>query len=163
MLVLARIDAGQWPLHRTEVQLDDVVLDAASSARALSDGKQVELDVGAPARTTVTGDPTLLRQLFMILLENAIKFTPEGGKVTVRVERNRTRTDVTISDTGVGIPANALPHVFERFFRADPARSRGGTGLGLAIARWIVDSHKGRIHVQSVEGKGTTVRVTLPS
>jgi signal transduction histidine kinase len=114
-------------------------------------------------RTTVTGDPTLLRQLFMILLENGIKFTPPGGKVAVRIERNRTRTHVTIADNGAGIPANALPHVFERFFRADPARSRGGTGLGLPIARWIVESHKGRIQVQSTEGKGTMVRVTLPS
>lgn len=163
MLVLARIDAGQWPIHRATVQLDDIVLDAANSARALGDDKQVELDVGTLAPTTVNGDPTLLRQLFMILLENAIKFTPEGGKVTVRVERNRSRTHVTISDTGAGIPANALPHVFERFFRADPARSRGGAGLGLPIARWIVDSHKGRIKVQSVEGRGTVVKVTLPS
>ena len=99
----------------------------------------------------------------MILLDNAIHFTPEGGSVTATAEKNGRACHVTINDTGVGIPASALPHVFERFFRADPARSRGGVGLGLSIARWIVDVHRGRIEVQSAEGRGTTVRVSFPS
>ncbi len=109
------------------------------------------------------GDPTLLRQLLMILLDNAITFTPEGGTVTARAVRNGRSCHVMIQDTGVGIPSSALPHVFERFFRADEARSRGGAGLGLSIARWIVDAHQGSIGVESAEGSGTTVRVSFPA
>lgn len=163
MLVLARIDAGQWPVHKGKVFLDGILMDAVQSATALGEGKNVQVEIGALEAAAVTGDPTLLRQLFMILLDNAVKFTPEGGKVVVNAERNGRRSRVTITDTGVGIPASALPHVFERFFRADQARSRGGAGLGLPIARWIVDVHRGRIDVQSKEGEGTSVRVTLPS
>lgn len=163
MLVLARIDAGQWPVHRSKVFLDDVLLDAAQSARALGDGKNVQVEVGELHEAVVSGDPTLLRQLFMILLDNAVKFTPDGGKVTLSASRNGRHSSVTIKDTGVGIPASALPHVFDRFFRADPARARGGAGLGLSIARWIAEAHRGRIDLQSEEGKGTTVKVTLPA
>ena len=163
MLLLARADAGQWPVQKTKVFLDDVLMDAASAARALGSAKNVRIDLGTLDEAAVSGDPTLLRQLFMILLDNAIHFTPEGGNVTAMAEKNGRACHVTIQDTGVGIPASALPHVFERFFRADPARSRGGVGLGLSIARWIVDVHRGRIAVQSAEGKGTTVKVSFPS
>ncbi|MGQ0815339.1 MAG: sensor histidine kinase [Gemmatimonadota bacterium] len=163
MLLLARIDAGQWPVHKGRVFLDDVLVDAAQSARVLGESKNVQIAVEPIDEVAVEGDPTLLRQLFMILLDNAIKFTPEGGQVTLRAHRNGKKTHVTITDTGVGIPSSALPHVFERFFRADPARSRGGAGLGLSIARWIVDTHHGRINVESVEGKGTVVKVSLPA
>ena len=162
MLLLARIDAGQWPVQNASVMIDDVVLDAAKSARILGQDKDIEIDVESSRGVMVKGDPTLLRQLFMILLDNAVKFTPEGGKVGVGVKENGKRVHVSIADSGVGIPASALPHVFERFFRADPARSRGGAGLGLSIARWIVDTHRGRIKVESEEGVGTTVLVELP-
>jgi len=163
MLFLARIDAGQWPIQKARVSVDDLLLDAAKSARALSDAKNVEIAVETAHKATVYGDPTLLRQLFMILLDNAVKFTPEGGKITVTSQRNGRRHFVRIADTGVGIPASAVPHVFERFFRADPARSRGGAGLGLSIARWIVEVHRGQIGVESAEGAGTTVKVALPT
>jgi signal transduction histidine kinase len=162
MLLLARADAGQWPVQKVKVFLDDVLLDAASAARALGSAKNVQIELGKLDEAAVNGDPTLLRQLFMILLDNAVTFTPEGGKVTAIAEGNGRRCHVVISDTGVGIPSSALPHVFERFFRADPARSRGGAGLGLSIARWIVDSHRGRIEMESTEGKGTSVTVTFP-
>jgi signal transduction histidine kinase len=107
----------------------------------------------------VLADAGLLRQLFMILLDNAICFTPEGGEVTASAQRNGKRGKVIIADTGVGIPPSVLPHIFDRFFRADPARSRAGAGLGLSIARWIVDTHAADIQVESKEGKGTTVQV----
>jgi signal transduction histidine kinase len=138
-------------------------MDAASAARALGTTKNVHIEMNTLEEAAVHGDPTLLRQLFMILLDNAINFTPEGGKVIAMAEKNGRSCKVTIQDTGVGIPTSALPHVFERFFRADPARSRGGAGLGLSIARWIVDAHHGRIEVKSAEGSGTTVRVVFPS
>ncbi len=163
MLLLARADAGQWPVQKVKVFLDDVLMDAASAARALGVPKHVQIEMNTLEEAAVNGDPTLLRQLFMILLDNAINFTPEGGKVIAMAEKNGRSCYVTIQDSGVGIPTSALPHVFERFFRADPARRRGGAGLGLSIARWIVDSHHGRIEVQSAEGKGTTVKVTVPS
>ena len=163
MLLLARADAGQWPVQKVKVFLDDVLMDAASAARALGTTKNVHIDLDTLDEAAINGDPTLLRQLFMILLDNAVNFTPEGGKVTAMAEKNGQNCYVTIKDTGVGIPSSALPHVFERFFRADPARSRGGVGLGLSIARWIVDVHGGRIDVKSSEGQGTTVRVGFPA
>lgn len=163
MLLLARADAGQWPVQKVKVFLDDILMDAASAAQALGTAKNVEIDLDTLEETAVNGDPTLLRQLFMILLDNAVNFTPEGGKVIATAQKNGRHCYVTITDTGVGIPSSALPHVFERFFRADPARSRGGVGLGLSIARWIVDVHGGRIEVQSHEGKGTSMKVVLPS
>ena len=163
MLLLARADAGQWPVQKVKVFLDDVLMDAASAARALGSAKNVQIELETLEEAAVTGDPTLLRQLFMILLDNAINFTPEGGQVTALAEKNGKACHVVIRDTGVGIPTSALPHVFERFFRADPARVRGGAGLGLSIARWIVDAHRGRITVDSAEGKGTTVRVSFPA
>ena len=163
MLLLARADAGQWPVQKVRVFLDDILMDAASAARALGVTKNVQIEMSTLEEAAVHGDPTLLRQLFMILLDNAIHFTPEGGKVTATAEKNGRTCSVTIQDTGVGIPHSALPHVFERFFRADPARSRGGAGLGLSIARWIVDAHAGRIEVTSTEGQGTSVEVKLPA
>jgi signal transduction histidine kinase len=163
MLLLARADAGQWPVQKVHIFLDDILMDAASAARALGTTKNVHIDLSTLEEAAIHGDPTLLRQLFMILLDNAINFTPEGGKVIAMAQKNGRTCKVTIQDTGVGIPHSALPHVFERFFRADPARSRGGAGLGLSIARWIVDAHQGRIRVESAETKGTTVEVTFPS
>jgi signal transduction histidine kinase len=163
MLLLARADAGQWPVQKVKVFLDDVLMDAATAASALGSSKNVHVELENVDEVAVQGDPTLLRQLFMILLDNAITFTPEGGKVTALAEKNGRSCHVVIRDTGVGIPTSALPHVFERFFRADPARVRGGAGLGLSIARWIVDAHRGHITVDSAEGSGTTVRVSFPS
>ena len=159
MLQLARADAGQWPVAREKVFLDDVLIDAASAASALGSEKGVQVEVGALEESPVEGDPALLRQLFMILLDNAIQFTPQGGKVTAAIQRNGRHCTVTVEDTGAGIPEAALPHVFERFFRADPARGRAGAGLGLSIAKWIVDAHGAGIRVQSVEAKGTTVEL----
>lgn len=161
MLFLARADAGQWPVHRERVFLDDILLDAASAARSLGARKGVEVKVAELEETCVSGDPGLIRQLWLILLDNAVQYTPPGGRVTASAVRRGNRCVVTIADTGIGIPATALPHVFDRFFRADSARGRGGAGLGLAIARWIVDAHGGEIEIDSTEGKGTTVRVSF--
>jgi len=163
MLLLARADAGQWPFEKKQVFLDDLLIDAASAARALAAVKQVDVDVEELDETAVHGDPNLIRQLLMILLDNAVSFTPPGGKVTASAQRNGRYCKIIISDTGVGIPASALPHVFERFYRADPARGRAGAGLGLSIARWIADTHEAKIQLSSVEGSGTTVEVAFPS
>jgi signal transduction histidine kinase len=112
----------------------------------------------------VAGDGHALRRLFLILLDNAVKYTPAGGRCDVRVAENGTEVVGTVSDTGIGISATDLPHVFERFYRVDRARSRerGGAGLGLAIGRWIAEAHGGAIFAESELERGSSFRVHLP-
>jgi signal transduction histidine kinase len=162
MLLLARADAGEWPTRRERVLLDDLLLEAAAAAGALGAAKDVTVQLGDLEETLVAGDASLLHRLFMILLDNAVHFTPPGGTVTIGSRRQAGRCHVTIADSGPGIPAATLPYVFDRFYRADGARGRSGAGLGLAIARWIMDVHRGRIEITSMEGSGTTVRLSFP-
>lgn len=110
------------------------------------------------------GDEELLRRLVVNLLDNAIRYTPPGGKVSAALEAEGPHLRVTVSDTGAGISPEAAPYVFDRFYRADKARSRqdGGFGLGLAIVKWIAESHRGAVELASREGDGTTFTVTLP-
>jgi signal transduction histidine kinase len=170
LLMLARADAGERPIERRRVYLDDVVDDAVGAAQAVAARAGVGLAIDAFEEAPVEGDATLLRQLVMILLDNAIKFTPHGGRVRVAVWREAGRCTLRVDDTGAGIPPEQLPHVFERFYRADPARTRGdadhpssaGAGLGLAIARWIAEAHGATIELVSSVGQGTTATVDLP-
>jgi signal transduction histidine kinase len=163
LLTLARADAGERPVQRRRVYLDDIALDAVDAAEALATAKGVRLEVGAFEEAAVDADPTLVRQLVMNLLQNAIKFTPEGGHVKVDVTAGDGHPTLVIADTGVGIAPEHLPHVFERFYRADQARVRAeGTGLGLAIARWVADVHDATIHLTSTIGTGTRVDVMFP-
>jgi signal transduction histidine kinase len=162
LLTLARADAGEQPAIRETVYLDDQAADAVESIRALSQRAGVALEVGAFEEAPISGDPVLVRRLLMILLENAVKFTPAGGRVRLDVAARDGQRAVVITDTGTGIPPEDLPHVFERFFRGESAR-RGseGAGLGLAIARWIVTLHGARIDIRSAPGEGTRVEVTF--
>ena len=168
LLTLARADSGERPLERSRVFLDDVALDAAAAARAIADRKGVRVDVGTFDEAPVTGDPALLRQLVLILLDNAVKFTGAGGSVHVNVDSANGGARLTVVDTGCGIMPEHLPRIFERFFRGDPARTRGsgdgaqGAGLGLSIARWIADAHDATIDVQSEPGQGTLIAVHFP-
>jgi signal transduction histidine kinase len=161
LLALARADAGV-ALTRRPVDLDAVVLEAFRSARQLARGQQLTLDPFEPVR--IQGDDDRLKQLVLILLDNALKYTPADGTVSLGLRRQGSSAEIVIRDTGLGIPPEALPHVFERFFRADQARGRdpGGTGLGLPIARWITKQHGGEITLDSQPDKGTTVTVRLP-
>ncbi len=161
LLALARADAGV-PLKHRLLDLDEVVLDAFREARQLSQGQTLTLD---PFETIqVIGDEDRLKQLVLILLDNALKYTPANGSITLGLQRLETGSKITVRDTGVGIPPGDLPHVFERFYRADPARGRdpGGTGLGLPIARWIVEQHGGKITLESQPGQGAIATVYLP-
>jgi signal transduction histidine kinase len=169
LLMLARADAGERPIERQRVFLDDVALDASGAARVMAQGRGVTLDVEEFEEAAVDGDAALLRQLVMILLDNAVKFTPAGGRVAVRVGAPTGRPTLSVEDSGVGIPPVQLPHVFERFYRGDPARTRGahdgaqdGAGLGLSIAQWIADAHGATIGIASAAGVGTRVRVEFP-
>jgi signal transduction histidine kinase len=162
LLTIARADAGDWPVVRARLFLDDLVLDAAAAARVLGAAEGVRVEVDGLEEAPVLGDAALLRQLLMILLDNAVKFTPAGGEVRVGVTRRGDDVVARVTDTGPGIPPQQLPHVFERFFRGDPARGRStGAGLGLSIARWIADAHEGEIAVTSPAGGGTHIEVTL--
>jgi signal transduction histidine kinase len=161
LLTLARADAGNT-LKRCPLELDAIVLDAFREARHLSGGQSLKLDPFEPAR--VEGNEDRLKQLLLILLDNALKYTPPEGQVTLGLRRQETDVEVQVRDTGIGIAPEDLPHVFERFYRADPARNRdlGGTGLGLPIAHWIAEQHEGEVWLESQPGQGTTAIVRLP-
>jgi signal transduction histidine kinase len=161
LLALARADAGVPLLHQ-RVELDRVLLEAVGAVRPRVPGPQVRIDTLEPS--FVDGDPDRLKQLLLILLDNAVKYTPGEGTVTAGLRGAEGIAELTVADTGIGIPPDDLPHVFERFYRADPARRRdaGGTGLGLSIAKWIVEQHGGSIDITSAVGQGTVVTVRLP-
>ena len=160
LLALARSDAGV-PMRRERVELDELALEALREARHMSSG--LTLEVGALEPLALEGDRDGLKQLLLILLDNAVQYTPPGGRVRLEVRRSTDLAELTVSDTGVGIGPEHLGRVFERFYRADPARGRrGGSGLGLAIAEAIVNGHGGRIRLESRVGTGTTARVELP-
>ncbi len=163
LLTLARADAGERPVARLPLYLDDVAAEAVDAVRPLAEQKRVQLEVGAFEEAKIMGEPTLVRQLLLIVLDNAVKFTEAGGRVRLDVSAENGRATAVVSDTGVGIPAEQLPHVFERFYRGDPARhTADGAGLGLAIARWIADAHGARIEIGSTPGTGTRVTVSFP-
>ncbi|MEZ4569792.1 MAG: HAMP domain-containing sensor histidine kinase [Thermomicrobiales bacterium] len=161
LLALARADAGLG-LDLERIELDRVLLDAMNEARGLAGGREMEITELTPVM--VDGHRDRLIQLLIILLDNAIKYTPEGGRISAALRETPRGTEISVSDDGVGIPEEDLPHIFERLYRADPARSRdpGGTGLGLSIARWIADQHSAEIEVESTVDVGTTVAVIFP-
>jgi heavy metal sensor kinase len=166
LLALARQDAG--PAARREpIRLEDLLGEVVETVRPLAEVKSIALNFApdGPPRGRVRGDAGSLRQVFLNLLDNAIKYTPDGGSVAVEVAHRGRAVEVRVRDTGEGIPAEHLPHVFDRFYRADKARSRaaGGSGLGLSIARGIVAAHGGSIELTSTPGRGTTCTVTLPA
>jgi signal transduction histidine kinase len=171
LLTLARADAGQRPIERQRVFLDDVALDAAEAARVIAERKGVRLEVEEFEEAPVVGDATLLRQLGLILLDNAVKFTPPGGlvRIAVRIAPSGAPT-LAVADTGVGIGPDELPRIFERFYRGDPSRTRSdggsateGAGLGLSIAKWIAEEHRAQMFVSSRAGSGTEVKVEFPA
>jgi signal transduction histidine kinase len=161
LLTLARADAGQR-LEKRPVDLDRVLLDALADMRTVARGRRLEVENFEPA--VVQGDADRLKQLLVNLMDNALKYSPSDALVTIELRNSFGEAILTVRDDGIGISADDLPHVFERFYRADPARSRdpGGTGLGLAIAKWIVEQHEGAISIESSTGLGATVTVRLP-
>lgn len=161
LLLLAQADAGVQ-IQKQIVELDTLLLDVYRHARLTAGGVKVSL--GSEDQAQVLGDPDRLKQLFTNLVDNAIKYTPSGGEVTLSLERDTQWVRVAVKDTGAGIPEQDLPKIFDRFYRIDKARSRedGGTGLGLSIVKWIVDAHDGCIDVKSELGKGSTFTVSLP-
>jgi len=166
LLTLAKSEVGELTLEMKEFSLSDMVQELYLQSRILGEGKGIDvnlaLDVDEEVR--IRGDELRLRQMFLNLISNAIKYTPEKGHLEISLAMDGNCARVDISDTGIGIPAEHLPHIFDRFYRVDKARNRmdGGTGLGLAIVKWIADAHGGGISVTSTVGQGSSFSVQLP-
>ena len=164
LLFLARSDAGKEQLNFEGVELKELITGLSANIEVLAQDKGIKFAVDAKEELTVNGDKVKLRQLFINILENAVRYTPADGHISVSLVKQELNAVVSISDTGIGIPPEHLPHIFERFYRVDKARARadGGVGLGLAIAKIIAESHRGTITVASEVGKGTTFTISLP-
>jgi two-component system OmpR family sensor kinase len=167
LLTLARADEGRLPLAVEDCDLRELVAEASETASMLAEA------AGLTVRTTMPEGPVAfradrnrIRQLLLNLVTNAVKYTPAGGEIALGLEQQGDNVVLTVADTGIGIAAGDLQHIFDRFWRADPARSRAvesaGTGLGLAITKWVAEAHGGTIAVQSRPGRGTLFTVTLP-
>jgi len=164
LLNLARADAGRVKLQVEEFYLNDLLAECCRSAQSLANARGVALECRCREDVAFRGDEVLVRRMAMNLIDNAIRYTPQGGSVTAALEAGAAGVEIRISDSGTGISAEAAPHVFERFYRGDKARTRqdGGFGLGLAIVKWIAESHKGGVELESKPGVGSTFTVTLP-
>jgi heavy metal sensor kinase len=168
LFLLARADAGHLPLRREALYLEDVVDEAARAVRSLARERDVRVQLLPLEDSPYDGDADLLGRVLLNLLDNAIKHSPAGGTVTLALTRAAHEYHITVTDEGAGIPAEAQSHIFERFFRADRARSRtsgdatAGAGLGLAIGRWIAEAHGGRLELVKSSGTGTEFLLALP-
>jgi two-component system, OmpR family, sensor kinase len=164
LLALARADESQVKFDYEPVRLDLLTADVVSSLEPLADERKVSLHVGDLKPTTVLGDAARLIQIIMSMVDNALIYTNAGGSVTLSVHASASQACLVVRDTGIGIARQDITHIFERFYRADPARSKsvGGSGLGLAIVDWLVRAHNGTISVESDPGKGSAFTVMLP-
>jgi len=164
LLNLARADSGRVMLHTQGFYLNELVAECCRAVQGLASARTVQLECAACGDLQFTGDEELLRRLTLNLLENAIRYTPAGGKVSASVQREGGGVRLVVADTGIGIAAGDRSRVFERFYRAGEARSRkdGGFGLGLAIVQWIAESHRGTVECASQVGEGSRFTVTLP-
>jgi heavy metal sensor kinase len=165
LLLLARSDAGLPALPLDRLELTPLVRDVCEQGQILAQERQLEIAAEAPDQPLyVQGNDPALRRLLLLLVDNALKYTPAGGRITVSVALDSSGPTVTVRDTGIGIPLAALPHVFERFYRVDESRNRdaGGAGLGLSIAQWIAERHHARLEAESVVGRGSAFRVRFP-
>ncbi len=168
LLVLARADSADSANDCSALARADLcalVRNAVEQAAVLAEPKRIQISTRIPAEpVAVEGDEEALSRLWLILLDNAVKYTDEAGRITVVVRATDSQGEVIVTDTGIGIAAEDLPHIFDRFWRADKVRSRsmGGSGLGLSIAQWIVHQHHGTIEVRSVPGEGSDFLIRIP-
>lgn len=168
MFTLARADAGRRPLHPSDFYLDELISETTQAARMLAARKEVSVEVATEEDVPFRGDEGLLRQMLLNLLDNAIRYTPAGGRVRVGLTQLDSICEISIADSGTGVPAEAQAHIFERFYRADESRARaeaageGGAGLGLAIARWIAEAHDGRLELSRSDDSGSFFVASLP-
>jgi heavy metal sensor kinase len=164
MLSLARAEAGEHKLLCTEIYLNDLVEECCRAVQTLAISKNTSVLFAHNEDTEFKGDEDLLRRMILNLLDNAIKYTPYGGTVRIDLTDEIEQIQLCVSDNGIGIPADASMHVFNRFYRVDKTRSRseGGTGLGLSIVKWVAEAHHGTVKLESNSGLGSKFIVTLP-
>jgi heavy metal sensor kinase len=167
LFTLARADAGQHPLDRAEFYLDELIAECVRNVRTLASAKNIAVSCNALKEAPIRADESLLRRMLLNLLDNAIKYTPAGGTVVVRCAERNGNYELSVEDSGPGIPAELQPKIFERFFRVDKARSRaesdgGGAGLGLSIASWIASVHGGELRLARSSTEGSVFIATLP-
>ena len=165
LMFLARADSGAETLHFAATNVAEVLREACHQGSALAEAKQIAFQEHIPGESMwIQADASSLRRLFLILIDNAVKYTPASGQIEVSLHRNDGYAVAEVRDTGIGIAEADLPNVFERFYRADKARTResGGVGLGLSIGRWIAEVHSGTIEVHSSPGRGSTFQIRLP-
>jgi heavy metal sensor kinase len=167
LFTLTRADAGQYPLQTRDFYFDELIAECVHSARTLALAKNISLNFEGASESPIHADESLVRRMILNLLDNAIKYTPPGGRVKVSCQRVGNEYALSIKDTGAGIPAELQPRIFERFFRVDKARSRsesdGGAGLGLSISRWIAEAHQGRLELTCSDSTGSTFTAYLPA
>ncbi len=168
LFTLTRADAGQYPLQLQSVYLDELAADVLRRSRSLATAKKITLSAAIEPELPIEADEALLRRMLLNLLDNAIKYTPEGGQISLECRRQGDDYTLSVNDTGTGIPAELQARIFERFFRADKARSRAegdsaGAGLGLSIARWIAEAHHGCLELTKSDSTGTTFTAWLPA
>jgi len=162
LLVLAQYDSMTMALEKSSLNIAELVQQAASDMKMFAQQREILLHLSALDNIFLWGDKIKLRQLFINLIDNALKYTPAQGTVTIEVHRELNWAKISVSDTGVGIPEDELPHVFDRFYRGKKGRRQEGFGLGLSIAKAITEAHQGRIEAESVLNKGTKFAVFLP-
>jgi signal transduction histidine kinase len=164
LFALSRLDAGEAQTEWIEIDLGELVATTVDQMLLLAADKAITVTCEARERMVINGDRSRLKQVVVNLLDNAIKYTPANGAVQLRVTALEGHVVLTVDDNGIGIPAAALPHVFERFYRVDATRSddTGGAGLGLAIVKTICDAHGAAVRVMSEIGRGSSFHVTFP-
>lgn len=166
LLALAKSEAGEIPLALADVKLSDLLQDLYLQGKTLSEPKGIEFTLHMEVNQEIhlRGDQLQLHRMLLNLVSNAVKYTPDGGRVAIHLASDDHRARIRVTDTGFGIAAEHLPHLFDRFYRIDEARNRdiGGSGLGLSIVKWIVEAHGGQIEVASEPNRGSTFTVSLP-
>jgi two-component system OmpR family sensor kinase len=167
LFTLTRADAGEYRLARSDFYLEELAADCVRATRTLAQAKNISLAAVAPHEMPVRADEDLIRRMILNLLDNAIKYTPEGGSVTLACSVAADGYELSVTDSGSGIPADMQSRIFERFFRVDRARSRtgrdGGAGLGLSIARWIAEAHLGRLDLERSDATGSVFKAHIPA
>ncbi|MBL7999432.1 MAG: HAMP domain-containing protein, partial [Candidatus Kapabacteria bacterium] len=166
LLDISRAETGQVHLQLDLMNISKLTEDVCEDLEIIAAEKQIAMKYEIQPFATIVGDQARLHQVLLNVIDNAIKYTREGGSVGVKLWVENTQTLISVSDTGIGIPADDIPHIFDRFYRVDKSRTRydvPGTGLGLSIVKWIVEAHKGTITAASTENKGTVITITLPA
>lgn len=163
LIMIYRSEEGQYKFNFEVIELNEIMSDIVEEFKTIADLKEIKIDFMPADKIMVKADQTLITRLFINLMENAMKYTGENGKITINIGQDKQNAIVKIEDTGIGIPEKDIPYIFDRFYQAESSRSGSGSGLGLSIVKWIVNIHKGSIDLKSDINEGTTFIIKLPA